>query len=74
MNIDKFIKNELTNVAPSGCTLKVGDLVEWTNDYGITWRHRVIGFNTTYDAKYVHLDSDAYWFPHDHNKLTLIKE
>lgn len=68
---------ELVPNAPDGCTLKIGDVVEWKNDYGLEFTNKIIGFN--YDGwyqkeykKFVHLDTDAWWFPHDHNSLTKI--
>lgn len=70
-------KSDLVANAPEGCTLKVGDVVKWINDYGVEFTHKILGFN--YDGwyqkeykKYVHLDSESWWFPHDHNTLTKI--
>ncbi len=74
--MEEFIKT-LTNVPPEGCDLQVGDKVEWTNDYGVVFHNTVIGFN--YDGwyqkeykKYVHFDTESYWFPHDHKNITKI--
>jgi len=68
---------ELVQTPPENCNLKVGDTVEWENDAGIKWQHKIIGFNYTrwYNKKYkkyVHLDSEAYWFPHNHLELKKI--
>jgi len=67
----------LTDLPPQGCTLQVGDKVEWTNDNGVKFEHTIIGFN--YDGwyqseykKFVHLNSESFWFPHDHKTLTKI--
>lgn len=70
---------ELSNKAPDGCSLRVGDKVRWENDYGVTWENTITGFNYTgwYNKeykKYVHLDTESFWFPHDHNQLTLIEK
>jgi hypothetical protein len=70
-----FIKKELTQTPPKGCDLKVGDLVQWVNDYGVVWQHRILGFCykgwfTEKYNRFVHLDTDSYWFPHDHTTLT----
>ena len=69
----------LSEVPPSDSTLKVGDKVEWTNDYGVKFESIVVGFN--YDGwfqakyeKFVHLNTDAFWFPHDHKTLRVVGE
>ena len=73
----KFIESLVSN-SPEGSDLKVGDTVYWTNDFGIEFENKIIGFN--YDGwyqekykKFVHLDTDSYWFPHDHLKLSKTK-
>jgi plastocyanin len=74
---NKFIKENLTAIQPDNCDLRVGDLVEWVNDYGVVWTHKILGFcydgwyNKKYQ-KYVHLDTESYWFAHDHLKLKKI--
>jgi plastocyanin len=55
-----YAKEKLTNIAPNGCELKVGDVVRWENDYGVKWVHSIIGF----DGSDAHLSTDSYWFPH----------
>lgn len=72
-NKEEFIE-ELISTPPNGCNLKVGDLVEWVNDYGVKWEHKVLGFKYEgwYHEKYncfVHLDKDAFWFPLNHKNL-----
>ena len=74
----EYVKKNLTKEPPKDSNLKVGDTVNWANDYGIKWTHKIIGFNYNgwFQAEYkkfVHLDSDAFWFPHDHKTLTKIK-
>ena len=74
-NMKNYIQKELSNIPPKGVNLKVGDRVRWVNDFGVVWEHKIIGFNTTnkYNRtykKYVHLDTDSYWFPHSHEELT----
>ncbi len=75
-DIKDYTKEELTseNICKDG--LKVGDTVSWVNSYGVNFENKVIGFN--YDneynkeyKKYVHLDTDCYWFPHAEDKLKL---
>lgn len=65
----EYIERELTNEAPKDSGLKVGDEVTWTNDYGVKFTNKIIGFNYTNEHnkeynKFVHLDTDSYWFPH----------
>lgn len=64
-----YAKDELSNVAPIGSGLKVGDVVRWVNDYGVKWAHRIIGFGGN-DGNDVHLSTDSHWFPHDVKELT----
>lgn len=73
-----FKQEHLTDTPPEGSELKVGTKVKWTNDYGVEWEHKVIGFNyeREYNKNYncfVHLNTESYWFPHDHKALTVIK-
>lgn len=69
---------KLEQTAPAGCDLKVGDIVTFINDYGIPFPGReVIGFDTTDHnlmkyGNFIHIDTDAYWFPH--KPAELIKE
>ncbi len=74
----KFINEHLVDNAPDGSDLKVGDTVFWQNDFGVEFENKIIGYN--YDGwyqekykKFVHLDTDSYWFPHDHLKLSKTK-
>ena len=72
----EFIKT-LSKVAPEGSELKVGDLVEWINDYGTKFQHIILGFDYegSYNKKYnkfVIVDKDSYWFPLDHKKIKKI--
>ena len=41
---------------------KVGDKISWTNDYGVYWENKILGFDNEGN---LYLDSDSYWFPHD---------
>ena len=75
-DIKSFIDRELTSDGRD-TGLNVGDRVRWVNDYGVVWENRVIGFN--YDreynresGKYVHLDTDSFWFPHRADSLEKI--
>jgi len=77
LGIKEWTRQNLSKTPPKGSLLKVGDWVEWENDYGVKWKHQVIGFNTDmwYNEKYkafVHLNNEAYWFPHKEETLTKI--
>lgn len=74
----QFIQNYLVENAPEGSDLKVGDTVYWTNEYGVDFENKIIGFN--YDGwfqekykKFVHLDTGCYWFPHSVAELSKTK-
>ena len=73
----------LLQTTPEGCELKIGDIVTFINDYGIPFPGKeVIGYrdlSTEIDRaaawrpdNIIHIDTDAYWFPH--NAGELIKE
>ena len=68
-----FIDEKLTSDDRGGL-FSVGDVVEWINDYGVKFTNKVIGFNydDEFNKKYnrfVYLDTDCFWFPHDELKL-----
>lgn len=72
-------EGRLHDTAPEGFNteLKVGDLVQWTNAYGVVWRHKILGFGLNDLCQYtpdrfVYLDSDAFWSPHSLASLTKI--
>ncbi len=60
-----FTAEWITSTPPEGCNLKVGDVVTYTNDYGVVFRwRRVIGFAK--DPRFgrtVHFSGGAYWAP-----------
>lgn len=58
------------------CDLKVGDVVTFTNDYGLKFPHKVVtGFAPEAEyGRYVYYDSDAWWFPVRPESLTLEHE
>ena len=76
-DIETF-KATLSQVAPDGCPFKVGDKVNYMNDYGVVFHDRIIiGFDdnpkTNQIAKYGHcvfLDNDSYWYPVTPESLT----
>lgn len=79
----------LQPVPPVECGLKVGDVVTYTNDAGLKFPgKRVVGFGATVDGmpptqshpraglcgRFVYLDTEAHWFPHRPDELTLTSE
>lgn len=68
------VKAELLMQPPEGCDLKVGDKVTYTNDYGVSFHGlTVIGFaKEPCNGRFVHLDTDSYWFPVKPESLTKV--
>jgi len=70
----KLFIASLEMTPPVECDLKVGDVVTFTNEYGVSFEDRVIvGFSSKEDMsndRFIHLDKDAYWFA---NKLSEVK-
>lgn len=72
-NEAKFIREELTQTPPKGCPFKSGDIVTFTNDYGVKFKdQKIIGFakEPLFD-KYIHLSGEAFWFPSPDDQLKL---
>jgi len=69
--------NSLEATAPVDCELKVGDIVTYTNEYGVSFDNReIVGFSSKEDMlrdRFIHLDQDAYWFPLSIAELKLAK-
>ena len=76
MNSIREFKKGLEQTPPAGCPFKVGDTVTFTNEYGVSFPGlKVIGFDTADPywngkrGKYIHIDSEAYWFPKSPDEL-----
>ena len=76
MRAKEYAQKFLSNTPPKGSDLRVGSWVRWTNDYGVTWEHQVLGFFydkwTRKHGADVHLDNEAFWFPIKADRLTII--
>lgn len=65
----KYVAEELQAIPPTNCKFKVGDVVTYTNDFGVSFEgNTVIGFSKPDHplSKYgnsIHLDFDCYWMP-----------
>lgn len=61
------IPDDLVSEPPIPCDFKVGDAVIFTNDYGVEFDLRVVGFASEPhtdcdDPRFVYLDSSCWWF------------
>ena len=72
----RFIAS-LMRVPPDGvdCKFHVGQLVKFTNDYGVSFDgQRIIGFSEPVSelsgSPYIYLDNSSYWFPCTPESLT----
>lgn len=79
MTEQEYIKSELSPTPFVACDLKVGDIVTYTNDYGVSFHGRkVTGFSdpkTSYHPEaHIHLAKDAYWFPVKESSLSKTKK
>lgn len=68
--------NRLSEVTDTDCDLSVGDMVVFTNDYGVIFGpHEVLAFDKPEDwDRCVYFDHDAYWFPARPDQLTPVKK
>ncbi|WP_371436300.1 hypothetical protein [Polaromonas sp.] len=69
---DHFIKGmryplavDAQATSPVPCEFKVGDLVTFTNDYGVVFPDMIVtGFSPTVEhGRFVYFDASAWWFP-----------
>ena len=71
-----YADNNMVSVPPRPCDFKVGDVVKFTNDYGVEFQpHKVIGFTTPENeqhGRFIDIDTDAPWFPVKPESLTKI--
>lgn len=58
---------------PIPCEFTVGDVVTFTNDYGVTFAgKKVVGFSPAPEhGRFVYLSKDSWWFPVSPSALTL---
>lgn len=71
-----YENNEMVNTPPEPCEFKLGDNVKFTNDYGVSFEpHKIIGFTKPehkLHGRFIHIDTDAPWFPVKPESLTLL--
>lgn len=76
---EAFIMDNVADIAPVPCGFEKGDLVTFTNEYGVAFHGlRVLGFVREIDRQWrpdsiVYLDKSSYWFPVEVASLTLEK-
>lgn len=62
-----YANNEMVSEPPRPCEFKVGDIVMFTNDYGIEFGpYKVLGYTTPENemhGHFIHIDYDCVWFP-----------
>ncbi len=76
------VKNSISKIPPVGCDLKVGGLVTFTNEYGVSFpNNTIIGFDLENEqnewqkksGRFVFIvnasNGGAYWFPHRSSEL-----
>ena len=68
--------NRLSEVLATKNDLEVGDMVAFTNDYGVVFGpYEILAFGEPWNGdRCVYLDSDAYWFADRPRQLTLISK
>lgn len=68
--------NSLSEVMDTDNDLAVGDMVAFTNDYGVVFGPmEVLAFRKPWNGdRCVYLDSDAYWFPDRPDQLTVLSK
>jgi len=69
---DDFVAS-LETTPPVECEFAVGDVVTFTNEYGVSFPGQtIIGFaeDDSFYGRFIYTDSDAYWFPSRPEELT----
>lgn len=70
----KQVKSDALKECPKESGFKIGDKVTFTNEFGAKFNGlNIIGFcKPTYEnGGWIYLDTDAYWFPHRADELTV---
>ena len=68
--------SRLSEVMETDSGLAVGDMVAFTNDYGVVFGPKeVLAFRKPWNGgRCVYIDSDAYWFPDRPGQLTILSK
>ena len=68
------LARDATTSPPVPCDLKLGDVVTFTNDFGVAFCDlKVTGFTPSGEGhgRFVYLDKDSWWFPVKPDQLRL---
>lgn len=70
--LEKFLSNnDMLRSSPIECDLKIGDIVTFTNEYGVSFPNLiVIGFSKPAQDRFIHISTDCAWFPVKRSTLT----
>ena len=66
MTTEAELIKTLSKNPPVECGLNVGDVVTYTNEFGVSFENqKIIGFakDDSFYGRFVHLSKGAYWFP-----------
>lgn len=67
----EFANNNLQSIPPEGCHFQVGDIVTFTNEYGVSFENKmVIGFDHSNNDRPIHTAGEAYWFGSEVHSLS----
>ncbi|KZX81086.1 hypothetical protein A3715_18260 [Oleiphilus sp. HI0009] len=69
-----FSKLDIQSVSPIECDLNKGDIVIYTNDYGVEFELTIAGFgqpSKTRPEAFIYLDKDSWWYPVERQSLKL---
>jgi hypothetical protein len=69
----KNVPFDMVTTSPVPCDFAVGDLVVYTNDYGLTFDKVVRGFVADGGrfGRFVYIDTDSWWAPVEPESLQL---
>lgn len=66
---------DIQEMPPIPCEFKMGDIVTFTNDYGVKFHNRLVrGFGKLSESdhgRFVYLDKDSWWFAVNPNQLSI---
>lgn len=67
----EFVNKNLQSTPPKGCDFQVGDIVTYTNSYGVSFENKmVIGFDHSNSDRPVHTAGESYWFGSEIHSLS----
>lgn len=72
----KVFYNRLSEVTDTDNELSIGDMIMFTNDYGVVFGpHEVLAFDKPEEwDRCVYFEHDAYWFPARPDQLTPVRK